>query len=149
MFPNYPPEELYHQQRVTASPAWCIVLALVSFSRRSGAGASRELNLFKGFSWHRAQQLPLTSGRFYRKVGKKEKKHNKAIAQIPTAHIPCGSCGKEPACQRRRRKTHKFCPWEESLATHSSILAWRIPWKRSLVGYSSWGLKELGMTEAS
>ena len=27
-------------------------------------------------------------------------------------------------------------PLEEETATHSSILAWRIPWARSLVGYS-------------
>ena len=32
-------------------------------------------------------------------------------------------------------------PLEEEMATHSSILAWRIP-QRSLVGYSSWGHKE-------
>ena len=25
---------------------------------------------------------------------------------------------------------------KEEMAAHSSILAWRIPWKRSLVGYS-------------
>ena len=34
---------------------------------------------------------------------------------------------------------------EKGMATHSSILAWRIPW--SLVGYSSWVHKELDMTE--
>ena len=33
------------------------------------------------------------------------------------------------------------------MATHSSILAWRIPKTRSLVGYSPWGRKELDMTE--
>ena len=33
------------------------------------------------------------------------------------------------------------------MATHSSILAWRIPWKRSLLGYSPWGCKELETTE--
>ena len=38
-------------------------------------------------------------------------------------------------------------PLEKGMATHSSILSWRIPWKRSLVGYSSWGPKESGMTE--
>ena len=38
-------------------------------------------------------------------------------------------------------------PQEKEMATHSSILAWRIPWQRSLVGYSSWGRKELDMTE--
>ena len=32
------------------------------------------------------------------------------------------------------------------MATHSSILAWRIPW-RSLMGYSPWSCKELDTTE--
>ena len=40
-------------------------------------------------------------------------------------------------------------PLEEEMATHSSILAWRIPWTRSLVGYSPWGRKESDMTEAT
>ena len=35
-------------------------------------------------------------------------------------------------------------PPEEGMATHSSILAWRIPWQRSLVGYSPWCCKESG-----
>ena len=35
---------------------------------------------------------------------------------------------------------------EKGMATHSSILAWRIP-QRSLVGYNPWGRKESGMTE--
>ena len=30
-------------------------------------------------------------------------------------------------------------PLEEVMATHSSILAWTIPWKRSLAGYSPQG----------
>ena len=36
-------------------------------------------------------------------------------------------------------------PPEEEMATHSSILTWRIPWtvQRSLVGYSSQTCKEL------
>ena len=39
-------------------------------------------------------------------------------------------------------------PLEEGMATHSSILAWRIPHRqRSLASYSSWGQKESGMTE--
>ena len=40
---------------------------------------------------------------------------------------------------------------EKEMATHSSILAWRIPWilprRRSLAGYSPWGRKESDMTE--
>ena len=27
----------------------------------------------------------------------------------------------------------------EEMATHSSILAWEIPWTEKLVGYSPWG----------
>ena len=34
------------------------------------------------------------------------------------------------------------------MATHSSILAWRIPWTQELVGYSPWGRKESDTTEA-
>ena len=37
-------------------------------------------------------------------------------------------------------------PLEEGMAVHSSILAWRIPWKRSLVGYRPWGYNESDMT---
>ena len=35
---------------------------------------------------------------------------------------------------------------EKGMATHSNILAWEIPWQRSLVGYGLWGRKELDMT---
>ena len=33
------------------------------------------------------------------------------------------------------------------MATHSSILAWRIPWTRGPVGYSPWGRKGSNMIE--
>ena len=36
---------------------------------------------------------------------------------------------------------------KKEMATHSRILAWKIPWQRSLVGYSPWGCKELDTTE--
>ena len=55
--------------------------------------------------------------------------------------FPCASAGKESACWVR------FLGWEDPLekrtATHSNILAWRIPW----TVYSSWGCKEPDMTE--
>ena len=38
-------------------------------------------------------------------------------------------------------------PLEKEMAAHSSTLAWRIPWGRSLVGYSPWGRKESDTTE--
>ena len=37
-------------------------------------------------------------------------------------------------------------PLEKEMATHSSILAWEIPWAEELVGYSAWGHKELNTT---
>ena len=38
-------------------------------------------------------------------------------------------------------------PLEQEMATHSSILAWRIHGQRSLVGYSPWGHKGWDTTE--
>ena len=39
-------------------------------------------------------------------------------------------------------------PLKKGMATHSSILAWRIPWtEESLVGYNPWGCKESDRTE--
>ena len=38
-------------------------------------------------------------------------------------------------------------PLEESMAIHSSILAWRILWTEEPGGLSPWGLKEPDMTE--
>ena len=36
---------------------------------------------------------------------------------------------------------------EEEMATHSSILAWGIPWTEELGGYSPWDHKESDTTE--
>ena len=38
-------------------------------------------------------------------------------------------------------------PLEEGVATHSSILSWRIPWAEEPGGYSLWGGKESDMTK--
>ena len=38
-------------------------------------------------------------------------------------------------------------PLEKGMAAHSSTLAWRIPWQRSLAGYSPWGCKQSDTTE--
>ena len=48
-----------------------------------------------------------------------------------------------------------FDPWvgkiplEEGMATHSCILAWRIPWTEEPVGSCPKGCKELDLTEAT
>ena len=36
---------------------------------------------------------------------------------------------------------------EKGMATHSSILAWRIPWTEELGSYSPWDCKGLDTTE--
>ena len=35
-------------------------------------------------------------------------------------------------------------PLEEEMATHSSILVWKIPWTEEPVGYSPWSCKSIG-----
>ena len=49
--------------------------------------------------------------------------------------FPGGASGKESACQCRRHQRHRFSPWagkipQKKMATHSSILVWRIPMDR-------------------
>ena len=36
---------------------------------------------------------------------------------------------------------------EKEMATHSSVLAWRIPWTEEPGGYSPWGHKESDMSK--
>ena len=38
-------------------------------------------------------------------------------------------------------------PLEKEMATHTSILAWEIPWTEDPGGYSSWGRKESDTTQ--
>ena len=38
-------------------------------------------------------------------------------------------------------------PLEKEMATHSSILAWRIPWIEEPVGHSPWGCRESDTTK--
>ena len=45
--------------------------------------------------------------------------------------------------------TFHFHALEKEMATHSSILAWRIPGTGSLVGCRLWGRTELDTTEAT
>ena len=56
-----------------------------------------------------------------------------------------------PAVQETQKTQIQFLgqegPLEEAVATHSSILAWKIQWTKSLVGYSPWGYKESDTTD--
>ena len=64
---------------------------------------------------------------------------------IRISSFPGGSVVKESACQFRRCRSHWFDPWvgkiplEKEMATHSSILAWRIPWTEEPGGPRSLG----------
>ena len=75
---------------------------------------------------------------------------SKTSPPIRLRGFPGGTSGKEPSCQCRRHKSYKFDPLKKGTATHSFILAWRIPWtERSLIGYIPRGHKESDMTEVT
>ena len=64
--------------------------------------------------------------------------------------LPQWLSGKESASQCRRRRRFWFDPWvrkiplEKEVATHSSILAWRIPWTEGPGGLQPSGLQRVG-----
>ena len=64
--------------------------------------------------------------------------------------IPFGSVSKELACNvgdPQVRFLDQEDPLEKGMATHFSILAWRIPWTEEPGGLQSKGCKESDMTE--
>ena len=67
-----------------------------------------------------------------------------------TVRLPRWFSGKEPTCQCRRCRRLGFDPGvgkislEEGMATHSSILAWRIPWTEEPGGLWSIGSHRVG-----
>ena len=64
--------------------------------------------------------------------------------------FPGGSDGKESACNSGGTQVPSFGredPLKKRMATHSSILAWRIHGQRTLTGYTTWDCKELDMTK--
>ena len=68
--------------------------------------------------------------------------------------FPGGSVGKESACSAgdtgdAGQSLGWEDPLEEGIATHCSILAWRIPWTEEPASYSSWGREELDTTEVT
>ena len=60
------------------------------------------------------------------------------------------SDSKESACQIQEMKVWSLDledPLKKEMATHSSILAWRIPWTEEPGGYHPWGRKESDATK--
>ena len=71
------------------------------------------------------------------------------INQYFITGFPGGTSGKDPACQCRRCKRRSFDPsledpLVEGIATHTSNLAWRIPWTEKPGGLQSLGSKRAG-----
>ena len=60
--------------------------------------------------------------------------------------FPSGSAVKNPPAVQKMliRSLGQEDPQEKGMATHSSILAWEIPWMRNLVGNSPWSRKRVG-----
>ena len=50
-------------------------------------------------------------------------------------------------CRKHKETLALSLCWEYVLATHSSILAWRIPWTEETGGCTPWCYTELYMTE--
>ena len=63
--------------------------------------------------------------------------------------FPGGSYGKESACNGGDLglTLGREDPLEKGMATHSSILTWKIPWTEKPVGLQTVGSQELDMTE--
>ena len=69
---------------------------------------------------------------------------------VQSLGFPGRSSGREPTCPCRRPQRYGFDHWfrknplEKEMATHSSILAWRIPWTEEPGGLQSIGLQKVG-----
>ena len=73
---------------------------------------------------------------------KREEWHRVIMKIKRSPRLPQWLSGKESSCCA--------IPWRRKLATHSSILAWEIPWWWCLVGYNSpWGHKRFGYNLAT
>ena len=90
-----------------------------------------------------------SSRRWHRRVWKRGSDWRMSWGQI--TRLPLWLRGKSICLQCRRPG---FDPWvrkekemEMEIATHSSILAWRIPWRNEPGRLHPWGHKELDMTE--
>ena len=66
-----------------------------------------------------------------------------------TQTLPCGSAVKNlPVIQKTQvQSLGGEGPLEKGMATHSSVLTWKIPWTEESGSYSPWGHKELDKTE--
>ena len=102
-------------------------------SNRSGAGYDRPI----GCRRNQKQFTSMLISEFFLQVAFLKQKRPLCYFQ----GLPRWHSGKESACNAGKR--HRFLCWEDPLkeetATHSSILAWRIPWTGEPGGLQSMG----------
>ena len=73
------------------------------------------------------------------------------FGQQNVIEVILGFPGKESTCQCRRLRRCRFDPWgqeaplEEEMATHFSVLAWRILWTEDPGGLQPWGRPNLDL----
>ena len=58
--------------------------------------------------------------------------------------FPAGSDGEESACSAGDLGSRPPDPLEKRMATHSNVLAWRIPWTEEPGGLQSMGSQRVG-----
>ena len=68
------------------------------------------------------------------------------IIKVPMSlGLPRCLNGKEPACRCRRCRRHGFNPWvRKAISSHSSFLAWKIPWTEESGGLQAMGSQTVG-----
>ena len=82
------------------------------------------------------------------KIGAVYGKNHMGFNMVMGASLIAQLVKNPPAMQEIRiRFLDQEDPLEKEMATHSSTLAWKIPWEEEPVGYSLWGLKESDTTE--
>ena len=75
--------------------------------------------------------------------------YRRFVTGIYSIHSNGSSVVKNPPAKQESRVPSllREDPLEKEMSTHSSILAWKIPWTEELVSYSPWGHKELDTTK--
>ena len=71
-------------------------------------------------------------------------RNSSQVAQWKRIHLPM-----QEIQEMRVRSLGQEDPLGKEIATHSSVLAWRIPWTEEPGGLHSWGHPELDETEAT
>ena len=123
-----------------------LILSLLKLSMCLSSSSSQQSHI-RSFSCLESPSLPLLllAGEVSLLLGA----HMIRLGPTQLMGFPGGTSSKESACQCMRHKRRGFSPWvgkiplEEGMATHSSILAWGIPWTEERGGLWSIRLRRV------